>query len=174
MDSFREQLGEDWLRYQHHLETSTSPPTNTPAQATVSTLRPPTSAQTTVCDGSHTSTPSNASPGMLPATPPLVPNGRCAPTPSPPLQNPGAEKATLGDTLACVSPALTSSPSGSRDRAGEPDMETESTLRWGEHSRDSTTDSTLERSGTDASALLALSPRDEEEEEEEEDRGGLS
>ena len=26
MDSFREQLGEDWLRYQHHLEVA--PPTN--------------------------------------------------------------------------------------------------------------------------------------------------
>ncbi|CAL8290024.1 unnamed protein product [Lota lota] len=37
MDSFREQLGEDWLRYQHHLEVA-PPPTSTPLAASTNGL----------------------------------------------------------------------------------------------------------------------------------------
>ncbi|XP_063067604.1 serine/threonine-protein kinase 11-interacting protein [Engraulis encrasicolus] len=73
MDSFRDKLGEDWLRYQHHLEPSSSTPpqtstaptartsnTSTPAPAPASTLRPPTPSQTGVTT-LHPSTPSSTS-----------------------------------------------------------------------------------------------------------------
>lgn len=168
MDSFRDQLGEDWLRYQHHLETSVHPATTT----TTTTIT--TSVQLHASNSPQTTT----------TTTPIIhqiPNGRCTPSPTPPKE-PSPEKTALAEALgAAVSPLLTSEPRDT-DRSGEAEggeleAETESTLRWGERSRDSHTDSTLERiTAADASAALTPTPQAEEdgEEEEDDDQGGLS
>lgn len=88
----------------------------------------------------------------------------------------------MEDLDGAASPLLTSEPRD-RDRGREPEAEgdleaeTDSTLRWGEHSRDSHADSTLERvTAADASAALTPTPQAEEdgEEEEDDDQGGLS
>ncbi|XP_031414171.1 serine/threonine-protein kinase 11-interacting protein isoform X2 [Clupea harengus] len=136
MDSFREQLGEDWLRYQHHLDASAKPPTPPP--------------QLTMPDTPHI-TPH--------VTPPVIPNGLCTPSPSPP-KDPTEEKTALAEAPDCASPLLTSEPRDEMDT-------TESTLQW------SHTDSTLERSDPNASALLTSTTQaeEDEEDEEEEDRG---
>ncbi|XP_062384431.1 serine/threonine-protein kinase 11-interacting protein [Sardina pilchardus] len=172
MDSFRDQLGEDWLRYQHHLETPVPPTTtNTTPTPTTAPAQLPAS-----------STP-NTTTTTIPVTPLVIPNGRCSPSPSP-LEAHTPEKTALTEALDCVSPVsplLTSEP---RDGGGEPEVdgetmeaETESTLRWGEHSQDSRSISTLERSVPDTSAAAVVTPTTpaeedrEEEEEEEEDQG---
>lgn len=175
MDSFRDQLGEDWLRYQHHLETSVHPTTST------TTAHSSTPAQHRASNSPHSTTTTTT-----PIIHQVIPNGRCTPSPSPPKE-PSPKKTALADALdAAASPLLTSEP---RDRdgnqgggrepeaEGELEAETDSTLRWGEHSRDSHTDSTLERiAAADTSTVLTPAPQAEEdgEEEEDDDQGGWS
>ncbi|KAG5261908.1 hypothetical protein AALO_G00289940 [Alosa alosa] len=172
MDSFRDQLGEDWLRYQHHLETSVHPNNTTTTTTTT----------TTPAQLPASSTPTTTTTTIIPVTAQIIPNGRCTPSPSP-LEAHTPEKTALTEALDCVSPVsplLTSEP---RDGDGEPEVdaavmddETDSTLRWGEHSQDSRSNSTLERSVLDTSAVVTPTPRaeedgEEEDEEEEEDQG---
>ncbi|XP_064826046.1 serine/threonine-protein kinase 11-interacting protein-like isoform X4 [Oncorhynchus masou masou] len=143
MDSFRDQLGEDWLRYQHHLEG-----------APIATLdkadRPaPPHLKNSLC---ATPSPTNNSPVQAsPAT--FKP-------PSPELEVP--------DVLP---PPLLSSEPKEEASDWDADLETESTLQWPDHSLGHT-ESTLETTmaeglvhGLEGPPVTSTDTREEEEED---------
>lgn len=161
MSSFRDQLGEDWLRYQHHLDGgSTSSITTT---VTVSTNQP-TPHHQILHNGLSTIMPSpSTSSGQQPSPPSLV-------TPE-----------VLPPPVRASEPRIETS-----DMDG--DLETESTLHWPGHST-RLTESTLDENMVDGqmvSQAAVSSPRlspeshvlarqesiGTKEEEEEEDLGG--
>ncbi|KAJ8004133.1 hypothetical protein DPEC_G00155610 [Dallia pectoralis] len=158
MDSFREQMGEEWLRFQHHLEGAAI------AHATVDVHVP-----------AEQSAPRHLANG-LPVTPSIS-------NPSP-LQNNSSQlsQGSSGLPLVLPSPLLSSEP---REVVsdGDSDLETESTLQWMVHSTEQM-ESTLEcstangheqQSGQGCEEFLTTPPdtkeEEEEEEEEEEDLG---
>uniref|UniRef100_A0A667WIT5 Serine/threonine-protein kinase 11-interacting protein n=1 Tax=Myripristis murdjan TaxID=586833 RepID=A0A667WIT5_9TELE len=100
MSSFRDQLGEDWLRYQHHLDGAPPSALTAPASAN----QPAPHSQTLPNGLSATSRPST--------------NPRPSPSPSP-LEVP--------DILP---PPLLSSETRVETSDGDADQETESTLQW--------------------------------------------
>ncbi|XP_064879855.1 serine/threonine-protein kinase 11-interacting protein-like isoform X3 [Oncorhynchus nerka] len=142
MDSFRDQLGEDWLRYQHHLEG-----------APIATLdkadRPaPPHLNNSLC---ATPSPTNNSPIQAsPAT--FKP-------PSPELEVPEV-----------LPPPLLSSEPKEEASDWDADLETESTLQWPDHSLGHT-ESTLETTMTEGLGQglegTPVTPTDTREEEEE-------
>lgn len=159
MSNFRDQLGEDWLRYQHHLDGDSTSSITT----TVSTNQP-TPHQKTLHNGLSTTVPCPSnSPGQQPSPPSLV---------APEVLSP---------------PFLTSEPRiETADVDG--DLETESTLQWPGQSTPHT-ESTLDYSMVDGQMVnqgVVSSPSpspesqaptrqertDTKEEEEEEDLGG--
>nr|XP_046174205.1 serine/threonine-protein kinase 11-interacting protein-like isoform X4 [Oncorhynchus gorbuscha] len=143
MDSFRDQLGEDWLRYQHHLEGA---PITTLDKAD----RPaPPHLNNSLC---ATPSPTNNSPIQAsPAT--FKP-------PSPELEVP--------DVLP---PPLLSSEPKEEASDWDADLETESTLQWPDHSLGHT-ESTLETTmaeglvqGLEEPPVTSTDTREEEEED---------
>ncbi|KAM3857116.1 serine/threonine-protein kinase 11-interacting protein [Diretmus argenteus] len=158
MASFREQLGEDWLRYQHHLEGAPPSTLTTPA----STDQP----------APHRQTFTNG-PNLTP----------CPPTST--RHNPSPPALEVPEVLP---PPLLSSEPRVETSDGDADQETESTLQWpGPGHTESTLDSsTMESQGVgqeqgvlDSPGLEGLEPLrpakieggDTKEEEEEEDLG---
>ncbi|XP_046886845.1 serine/threonine-protein kinase 11-interacting protein [Hypomesus transpacificus] len=106
MDSFREQLGEEWLRYQHHLEEA--PPTTT----------------------------SSATPDQPGTPAPLVQqltNGLHA-TPSQPTPAPFRQPSPLTELPQVLPPPLLSSEPREEASGADAELETESTLQWSGHS----------------------------------------
>lgn len=160
MSSFRDQLGEDWLRYQHHLD-----------EASLSTV---TVAVNT-----------NPPPPHRQALPLPLPLHNGPNTTTCPSTNPGWQAAPSSlDVPEVLPPVLLPSEPG-LETSVDADLEMESTLRWpGQSSQ-----STLEDSAVDGMvasrgvvSLPGASPEsqgsargergDTKEEEEEEDLGG--
>ncbi|KAM9334363.1 serine/threonine-protein kinase 11-interacting protein [Symphorus nematophorus] len=159
MSSFREQLGEDWLRYQHHLDRA--------APATVTT----------------TVTTSQPAPLHQP-----LPNGlNTAPCPSTSPCNQPSPSTSLEVPEVLPPPLLSSEPQADESDGVEAEQEAESTLQWPGHSSQQT-ESTLEDSVVDGLVVsqgVVSSPRpspesqrsarggsvDTKEEEEEEELG---
>uniref|UniRef100_A0A4W5LIL1 Serine/threonine-protein kinase 11-interacting protein n=1 Tax=Hucho hucho TaxID=62062 RepID=A0A4W5LIL1_9TELE len=142
MDSFRDQLGEDWLRYQHHLEG-----------APIATLdkadRPaPPHLTNSLC---ATPSPTNKSPVQAsPAT--FKP-------PSPELEVPEV-----------LPPPLLSSEPKEEASDWDADLETESTLQWPDHSLghiESTLETTMAEGLGQGLEGPPVTPTDTREEEEE-------
>uniref|UniRef100_A0A8C8LWU6 Serine/threonine-protein kinase 11-interacting protein n=1 Tax=Oncorhynchus tshawytscha TaxID=74940 RepID=A0A8C8LWU6_ONCTS len=143
MDSFRDQLGEDWLRYQHHLEGA-------PIATLDKAYRPaPPHLNNSLCD---TPSPTNNSPIQAsPAT--FKP-------PSPELEVPEV-----------LPPPLLSSEPKEEASDWDADLETESTLQWPDHSLGHT-ESTLETTmaeglgqGLEGTPATPTDTREEEEED---------
>ncbi|XP_072235448.1 serine/threonine-protein kinase 11-interacting protein [Leuresthes tenuis] len=120
MSSFRDQLGEDWLRYQHHLDGG-SPLTITTA---VSANQPASHSQR-IYNGVGAST----------TCPPTDPGLQASPPPS-------------VEVLEALPPPLLSSEPKAETADVEQYLETESTLQWPSHSSQPT-ESTLEGSMVD-------------------------
>ncbi|XP_041834979.1 serine/threonine-protein kinase 11-interacting protein isoform X2 [Melanotaenia boesemani] len=120
MSSFREQLGEDWLRYQHHLDGG-PPPTIT---TTVNTNLPASQSQT-ITNGLRSSI-------------------QCPPTD--PSQQPCLSHSV--EVLVDLPPPILSSEPKMETNDMEQDVETESTLQWPSYSIQHT-ESTLEGSMVD-------------------------
>ncbi|KAM9396621.1 serine/threonine-protein kinase 11-interacting protein isoform 1-T1 [Salvelinus alpinus] len=143
MDSFRDQLGEDWLRYQHHLEG-----------APISTLdkadRPaPPHLNNSLC---ATPSPTNNSPVQA----------------SPATFKPPSLELEVPEVLP---PPLLSSESKEEASDWDADLETESTLQWPDHSLGHT-ESTLETTmaeglgqGLEGPPATPTDTREEEEED---------
>eukprot|EP00064_Thunnus_orientalis_P008383 superscaffoldBa00000993_g8406 len=151
MSSFREQLGEDWLRFQHHLDRA-SPSAITTA---VSTDQPAPQHQT-LSNGLNATTCSSTIAEHQPCPPPV-------------------------DTLEVLpSPLLSSEPRMETDSV-DADQETESTLKWRLQStlEESTVDGQVMSQGAVSSPGPSLESQmsaraesgDTKEEEEEEDLG---
>ncbi|XP_030012122.1 serine/threonine-protein kinase 11-interacting protein isoform X2 [Sphaeramia orbicularis] len=104
MSSFRDQLGEDWLRYQHHLDTES--PSN--ANTTVSTDQP-----------QHRTLPNGLNANPLPSSTP-------APQPCPPPPS--------TETPEVLPPPLLSSELKAETFDVDVEGDTESTLQWPGHS----------------------------------------
>ncbi|KAM4560256.1 serine/threonine-protein kinase 11-interacting protein [Odontesthes bonariensis] len=120
MSSFRDQLGEDWLRYQHHLEGG-SPLTVT----TIVSANQPASHAQRISNGfgaSDSCPPTD--PGLQPFPPPSV------------------------EVPEALPPPLLSSEPKVETANTEQHLETESTLQWPSHSTEPT-ESTLEGSTAD-------------------------
>uniref|UniRef100_A0A8C7CRR5 Serine/threonine-protein kinase 11-interacting protein n=1 Tax=Oncorhynchus kisutch TaxID=8019 RepID=A0A8C7CRR5_ONCKI len=142
MDSFRDQLGEDWLRYQHHLEGA-------PIATLDKAYRPaPPHLNKSLCD---TPSPTNNRPIQAsPAT--FKP-------PSPELEVPEV----------LPPPLLSSEP---KEEASDWDayLETESTLQWPDHSlghTESTLETTMAEGLGQGLEGIPATPTDTREEEEE-------
>uniref|UniRef100_UPI003AB0FC4F serine/threonine-protein kinase 11-interacting protein n=1 Tax=Centroberyx gerrardi TaxID=166262 RepID=UPI003AB0FC4F len=100
MASFREQLGEDWLRYQHHLDGAAPSILTTPASA-----HQPAPLRQTLPNGLNVSPCPSSSPGHQPSPPPL-------------------------EVPEVLPPPLLSSEPRVETSDGDADQETESTLQW--------------------------------------------
>lgn len=153
MSSFRDQLGEDWLRYQHHLDGA-SPSTITSAVGT----NQPTPNSQPLPNGFNTAARPSTSPGRQPSP------------------------ASLEVTDVLPPPLLSSEPRSETFDA-DADLETESTLQWPGQSlrytestlEDSMVDGQRVVSSPGPSPESQKSARGEsvkDEEEEEEDLGG--
>ncbi|KAI3366106.1 hypothetical protein L3Q82_009934, partial [Scortum barcoo] len=157
MSSFREQLGEDWLRYQHHLDGASSSTITT----AISTNSPAPHLQPLPNGLNVTPRPSN-SPGHQPSPPHL-------------------------EVPEVLPPPLLSSEPRLEKSDGEAEQETESTLQWPGHSshltestlEDSVVDSPAANQRATSSPQPSPESRrfargesvDTKEEEEEEDLG---
>jgi len=150
MSSFRDQLGEDWLRYQHHLDGS--------SPSTMDAFQPPLPGQG-LHNGVDAATHLSTSPGRRPSPPSLdVPEVL-----PPPLLPPEPRWATLADADQEAESTLQWPAQGSRSTT-----------------EDSTVDSTVVSSpgpSPESQRSAEGESRDtkedeEEEEEEEEDLGG--
>uniref|UniRef100_A0A8C8GFT6 Serine/threonine-protein kinase 11-interacting protein n=1 Tax=Oncorhynchus tshawytscha TaxID=74940 RepID=A0A8C8GFT6_ONCTS len=143
MDSFRDQLGEDWLRYQHHLEGA-------PIATLDKAYRPaPPHLNNSLCD---TPSPTNNSPIQVSPT--------TFKPPSPELEVPEV-----------LPPPLLSSETKEEASDWDADLETESTLQWPDHSLGHT-ESTLETTmaeglgqGLEGTPATPTDTREEEEED---------
>ncbi|XP_078099700.1 serine/threonine-protein kinase 11-interacting protein isoform X2 [Sander vitreus] len=153
MSSFRDQLGEDWLRYQHHLDEAS------PSTITVAV---------------------NANPSPPHRQPLPLPNGLNATTC--PSTSPGQQVAPSSLDVPEVLPPSSLSSEPGLETSVDADLEMESTLRWpGQSSRSTLEDSAVD--GVVASLPGASpeshgsargesgGTKEEEEEEEEEDLG---
>ncbi|XP_069376913.1 serine/threonine-protein kinase 11-interacting protein isoform X2 [Paralichthys olivaceus] len=120
MSSFRDQLGEDWLRYQHHLDEASS----SAIISTVTANQPPSHRQT-LTNGFSTSTPCpSASNGKQQSSPPSL------------------------EAPEVLPPPLFSSELRTETSDADGDEETESTLQWPAQSTRNT-ESSLEDSTVD-------------------------
>uniref|UniRef100_A0A8C7CQW9 Serine/threonine-protein kinase 11-interacting protein n=1 Tax=Oncorhynchus kisutch TaxID=8019 RepID=A0A8C7CQW9_ONCKI len=142
MDSFRDQLGEDWLRYQHHLEGA-------PIATLDKAYRPaPPHLNNSLCD---TPSPTNNSP--IQASPTTFK------PPSPELEVPEV-----------LPPPLLSSEPKEEASDWDADLETESTLQWPDHSlghTESTLETTMAEGLGQGLEGIPATPTDTREEEEE-------
>ena len=159
MSSFRDQLGEDWLRYQHHLDGASS-------SAVITTVPANQSPRQTLTNGFSTSTP--------------------CPSSSSGKQQPSPPSLEVPEVLQ--SPLFPSEPRTETSGA-DGDEDTESTLQWLAQSTRNTEstleDSTVDGQGDNQGDRNSPEPSPEshrperaesrgakEEEEEEEDLGG--
>lgn len=152
MSSFREQLGEDWLRFQHHLDRASPSTINTAVGTNQSTPH-----HQTLPNGLNTTTCPSTIPGHQPF-PPSV------------------------DALEVLPPPLLSSEPMVETDSVYADQETESTLQWPLQStlEDSTVDGQVMNQGVVQSPMPSPESQrsaraesgDTKEEEEEEDLGG--
>lgn len=148
MDSFRDQLGEDWLRYQHHLEG-----------APIATLEVADRPAPPHLTNSLRATPSPTNNSPVQASPATFKPS------SPDLEVPEV-----------LPPPLLSSEPKEEASAWDADLETESTLQWPDHSlghTESTLETTMAEGLGQGLEGPPATPTDTREEEEE-DLGGRS
>uniref|UniRef100_A0A674B741 Serine/threonine-protein kinase 11-interacting protein n=1 Tax=Salmo trutta TaxID=8032 RepID=A0A674B741_SALTR len=144
MDSFRDQLGEDWLRYQHHLEG-----------APIATLDKADRPAPPHLTNSLHATPSPTNNSPVQASPTTFK------PPSPELEVPED-----------LPPPLLSSEPKEEASDWDADLETESTLQWPDHSlghTESTLETTMAKGlgqGLEGPPATPTDTREEEEEEE--------
>ncbi|XP_061571741.1 serine/threonine-protein kinase 11-interacting protein [Cololabis saira] len=127
MSSFRDQLGEDWLRYQHHLDGGSTTSVTTAAD----THRPTSNCQTLPNGFGASALCPHADPGLQPS----------------PLSN-----VEVPEVPEILPPPLLSSERRIEADDMEHDLETDSTLQWPGHSSQHT-ESTLEGSTADGFAV---------------------